>query len=83
MKQEELNQKYQRGLTLKMSKCVYCGKEYDHHKGLTLVMKDGKINHLCSAKCRKNMKMKRRKIRWVTKKKKDKKISTTSSQVPK
>jgi large subunit ribosomal protein L24e len=52
-----------------MSKCVYCGKEYDVPKGLTLVMNDGSINHFCSSKCRKNMKMKRRKVRWVTKNK--------------
>jgi ribosomal protein L24E len=30
-------------------------------------MKDGTINYLCSSKCRKNMLMKRRKVRWVTK----------------
>ena len=52
-----------------MPKCVYCGEEYDVPKGLTLVMSDGSVKHLCSSKCRKNMKMKRRKVRWVTKKK--------------
>ena len=52
-----------------MPKCVYCGKMYDIPKGLTLVMKDGTINYLCSSKCRKNMLMKRRKVRWVIKKK--------------
>ena len=26
-----------------MPKCVYCGKEYDQHKGVTLVGKDGRI----------------------------------------
>lgn len=51
-----------------MPKCVYCGNDYDIHRGLTLIMKDGVINHLCSSKCRKNMLMKRRKVRWVTKK---------------
>ncbi|MBA7695110.1 hypothetical protein ES703_103731 [subsurface metagenome] len=56
-----------------MPRCVYCGKMYDFPKGLTLVMKDGTINHLCSSKCRKNMLMKRRKVRWVTKKKSGKK----------
>ena len=55
-----------------MPKCVYCGKDYDAHKGLTLVKNDGSVNHLCSSKCRKNMLMKRRKIRWVSKKKKEK-----------
>ena len=53
-----------------MPKCVYCGKMYESPKGLTLVSKDGTAKYLCSSKCRKNMKMKRRKIRWVTKKKK-------------
>ena len=53
-----------------MPKCVYCSKEYDIPKGLTLVKNDGSINHLCSSKCRKNMKMKRRKVRWISKKKK-------------
>lgn len=54
-----------------MPKCVYCGKQYDIHKGLTLVMKDNSINYLCSSKCRKNMLMKRRKVRWVSKKQKE------------
>jgi len=53
-----------------MPKCVYCGREYDIPHGLTLVMIDGTINHLCSSKCRKNLKMGRRKVRWVSKKKK-------------
>ena len=56
-----------------MSKCVYCGKEYGVPRGLTLVMNDGTINYLCSSKCRKNMKMKRRKVRWISKKKKTEK----------
>ncbi|MFH1607872.1 MAG: 50S ribosomal protein L24e [archaeon] len=54
-----------------MPKCVYCGKDYDVHKGVTLVMTSGTINHLCSSKCRKNMKMKRRKVRWINKKDKN------------
>ena len=59
-----------------MSKCVYCGKMYSSPKGLTLVMKNGVVNHLCSSKCRKNMLMKRRKVRWIIKKKnKDEKPS--------
>ena len=48
-----------------MPKCVYCGKQYEFPKGTTLVMKDGTINYLCSSKCRKNMLMKRRKVRWI------------------
>jgi ribosomal protein L24E len=51
-------------------KCVYCGKDYEIHKGLTLVSKDGHPHYLCSSKCRKNMLMKRRKVRWVSKKNK-------------
>lgn len=57
-----------------MPKCVYCGKDYDVYKGVTFVMKDGTINYFCSAKCRKNKFMKRRKVRWISKKKKDKNI---------
>lgn len=53
-----------------MPKCVYCGKMYENPRGLTLVMTDGRVNYLCSSKCRKNMLMKRRKVRWVDKGKK-------------
>ena len=53
-----------------MPKCIYCGKIYPIHKGVTLIKTDGSINYICSSKCRKNMKMKRRKIRWITKKNK-------------
>lgn len=52
-----------------MPKCVYCNKVYDVHKGVTLIKIDGTIQYLCSAKCRKNMQMKRRKVRWVKGKK--------------
>ena len=50
-----------------MPKCVYCAKIYDGHKGITLIMKNGKINHLCSSKCQKNMLMKRRNVKWISK----------------
>ena len=53
-----------------MHKCSYCGKEYDIHKGLTLVKNDGHPIYLCSSKCRKNMLMKRRKVRWISKRNK-------------
>ena len=56
-----------------MPKCIYCGKTYHEPYGLTLVMNDGTIKHICSSKCRKNMKMKRRKVRWISKAKKTKK----------
>jgi len=55
-----------------MPKCSYCGKLYDEHKGLSFVLVDGTLKHLCSSKCRKNMLMKRRKVRWVLKNKKEK-----------
>lgn len=55
-----------------MPKCVYCKCDYSFPRGLTLVRKDGTINHLCSSKCHKNMLMKRRKVRWILKKVKDK-----------
>ena len=48
-----------------MPKCVYCHKNYEFPRGLTLVMKDGTVNHLCSSKCRKNMLMGRRRVRWL------------------
>ena len=53
-----------------MPKCVYCGQVYEFPMGTTFVMNNGNINYLCSSKCRKNMLMKRRKVRWVTKKRK-------------
>jgi ribosomal protein L24E len=56
-----------------MPKCSYCGKQYEFPKGLTFVKKDGTVKNLCSSKCRRNMLMKRRKVRWVNKKKKEKK----------
>ena len=37
------------------------------NRGVTLVKSDGSVKYLCSSKCRKNMEMKRRKIRWVGK----------------
>jgi len=55
-----------------MPKCVYCGKLYDVPRGLTKVMNDGRILYLCSSKCRKNMVMKRRKVRWISKSKQGK-----------
>ncbi len=57
-----------------MPNCSYCSSDYEIHKGLTLVLKDGAVKHLCSSKCRKNMLMKRRKVRWVSDPKKVKKV---------
>ena len=53
-----------------MPKCVFCGKMYDLHRGVTYVKNDGTINYICSSKFRKNMHMKRRKVRWVHKSRK-------------
>jgi len=51
-----------------MSKCSYCGKEYEIPRGLTFVKVDGTVRYLCSSKCRKNMLLQRRKVRWIEKK---------------
>jgi len=53
-----------------MPKCVYCGRVYEFPEGVTVITNKGNINYLCSSKCRKNMLMNRRKVRWVTKKRK-------------
>ena len=79
MKQDVLNLRQQRERTLKMPKCSYCKNDYSFPRGLTLIRKDGTINHLCSSKCRKNMLMKRRKVRWILKKVKEKIIPETKS----
>lgn len=50
-----------------MPKCSYCQKQYEFPKGLTFVKINGDVVYLCSAKCRKNMLMGRRKVRWLPK----------------
>lgn len=50
-----------------MPKCSYCGKNYEFPNGLTFVKTDGTIKYLCSSKCRKNMMLQRRKVRWIEK----------------
>ncbi len=59
-------------------KCSYCGKDYEFPRGLTLVKTDNNIRYFCSAKCRKNMAMNKRKVRWISKSKnkKEKKIGS-------
>jgi len=52
-----------------MPKCVFCEKDYEFPKGTTLVTTKGNINYLCSSKCRKNMALNRRKVRWIDNKK--------------
>jgi len=60
-----------------MPVCSYCGNQYESEfGGLTYVLIDGTIKYLCSSKCKKNMLMKRRKVRWITKKQKDGSEST-------
>ena len=61
-----------------MPKCIYCKKQYDFPKGTTIVTNKGNINYLCSSKCRKNMAMKRRKVRWISKEKKS--LSNSSQE---
>jgi|TARA_Y100000310_G_C20584758_1_gene764803 ribosomal protein L24E len=55
-----------------MPKCSFCGTVYENPRGLSLVLTDGSLKHLCSSKCRKNFQMKRRKNRWIIKMKKTK-----------
>lgn len=59
-----------------MPKCSFCKKDYDLHKGLSVAMNDGTVQHFCSSKCRKNKKLRRdnRKVKWVKKQKKSKEI---------
>lgn len=57
----------QKEVIVKMPKCSYCQENYEFPRGLTLVMTNGDVNHLCSSKCRKNMLMGRRKVRWLPK----------------
>jgi large subunit ribosomal protein L24e len=52
-----------------MTKCSYCGREYELPRGLTYILKDGTVKYLCSSKCRKNMALKRRRVNWVRKSK--------------
>ncbi|MDP3987053.1 MAG: 50S ribosomal protein L24 [Nanoarchaeota archaeon] len=56
-----------------MPKCIYCGNQYEIPRGVTIVTNEGTPHHFCSSKCRKNKSMKRRKVRWVIKKDKNKK----------
>jgi len=58
-----------------MPKCSFCGKMYDIHRGLTFVLKSGKILHFCSSKCRKNYRLGRKseEVNWIRREKKTKK----------
>ncbi|MBU0957791.1 MAG: 50S ribosomal protein L24 [Nanoarchaeota archaeon] len=50
-----------------MPKCTFCGKDYEQHKGLTLVNSaTGKITYLCSGKCKKNNNLRKsKKVKWT------------------
>ena len=51
-----------------MPKCIFCGKDESHYKGINVIKNDGTISYFCSSKCRKNaLKLKRdkRKVRWA------------------
>ena len=54
-------------------KCSFCNKIVELGTGVMFIRNDGKVFYFCSSKCQKNMlKLKRepKKIKWVTKKKK-------------
>ncbi len=55
-----------------MVTCTFCKNQIKPGRGVTFVETSGKINHLCSLKCKTNMfKLKRdpKKVKWVIKKK--------------
>ncbi len=43
---------------------------YEFPRGITFVTKEGVVKPICSSKCKKNMEMKRRKVRWIVSAKK-------------
>jgi ribosomal protein L24E len=48
-----------------MTKCSYCGKEYEPYLGINVVDSvTGHIRSYCSGKCRKYSVMKRKKGKW-------------------
>ena len=66
-----------------MPRCSYCKENYSVPKGMTFIKTDGTIIHLCSSKCRKNMLMKRRKVRWILKDKKKRDVKKIEKKVEK
>ena len=52
-----------------MPVCIFCKKNYEFPRGITVVHKDGTVKYFCSSKCRKNSEMGRdnRKVGWVKK----------------
>jgi large subunit ribosomal protein L24e len=52
-----------------MPLCSFCGKDAILGRGVTYIQNTGKVLHLCSSKCRKNMlslKRKARNLKWTT-----------------
>ena len=51
-----------------MVKCIFCGKDENSFRGLTILKNDGSTAYYCSGKCRKNvlhLKRDKRKIKWT------------------
>jgi len=54
-----------------MPKCTYCNKDYEAYRGVMIVDSvTGHIKYYCSAKCRKNSEMHRKKKKWTNPEKK-------------
>lgn len=57
-----------------MVRCTFCDDDIERGTGIMFIKKDGKILHLCSKKCERNMLVLKRKpinVKWVQKKKKE------------
>lgn len=51
-----------------LTRCVYCGKEYEDFTGTYLITNDGVMHYYCSLKCHKNhhkLGRDRRKVKWT------------------
>ena len=48
-------------------KCSFCGKEIELGEGKVYVTREGDITYLCSSKCEKNLKLKRKpqRVKWT------------------
>lgn len=63
-------------------KCSFCDTDLRPGTGLILIKNDGKIIAYCSTKCKKNSKLRSpRKVKWLTKQKKEKKDSKAGKKV--
>jgi len=55
---------------IKMPRCTFCKQNYEFPRGLTIILNDGGLLHLCSSKCKKNMlnlERDNKKVKWVVK----------------